>query len=680
MKLAFKTVSSKVAVILVSIIAVFFSIYLLFAYRQAHDEAEQNFIQTAKTEQRNINLTFKMWISDNARLAKIIAKDKRIINACLYPENEAIRKEASDFLNSIHNESEGLENMPVAIKLDDGRSFTLTYDGKEIHISDGNFFLDTVEGKTLGKCDTDFSYIKNIYEGEEFYICKAYPSILRGNPIFVLSTGVKHKDELLGVVVIAPQLDYFTDRFISAREETKNHNDIFFFDDRGLILADKNRDLILNEAQSTLNIESILQNPEQEQFTIFSDDTEYHISYQSLDFDGITHENKWYVGFMEPTSIVAGSANELFLYLFILIMAILALIIPAVIWSLRIYITKPFREITKDINVISQGDFRNDLPEKIISRSDETGRLSISFNRLIGKLRKIMLSIRQNVESISAGSKQISKSSQIIAQGANEQAAAAEEISTSVEEMVATIQQNTDNAQFTAEMAQKAEIGITEGQQATQQTSQIMKEITEIITVINKIAGKTDLLAINAAIEAARAGREGKGFAVVAAEIRKLAENTQKAAGEIEDLITGGLKVAENSEAKLSELVPLIQKTAKLIQKISEAGGEQSANAEQINNAVQQFNSVIQQNTATAEELSSGAEELAGQSSGLKDSVSIFKLIKNNIPADSTKMEIKTQITGESKSGKDIPKKQETKGYDIELSKNDIDNDDFIPY
>jgi len=152
-----------------------------------------------------------------------------------------------------------------------------------------------------------------------------------------------------------------------------------------------------------------------------------------------------------------------------------------------------------------------------------------------------------------------------------------------------------------------------------------MKEIANKISIIEEIARQTNLLALNAAIEAARAGEHGKGFAVVAAEVRKLAERSQKAAGEINQLSGTTVRVSETAGDMLLRLVPDIQKTAELVQEIASASREQDTGAQQINQALQQLERVIQQNAAAAEEMASTTEELTGQANQLMSSLSFFR-------------------------------------------------------
>jgi methyl-accepting chemotaxis protein len=249
------------------------------------------------------------------------------------------------------------------------------------------------------------------------------------------------------------------------------------------------------------------------------------------------------------------------------------------------------------------------------------------------KLRAIVESISTSAVQVAAGSQQISSSAQQMSQGAAEQAASAEEVSSSIEEMMATIKQNTDNASVTESIALKASQDGVEGGKSVADSVNAIKEITAKVSVIDEIARQTNLLALNAAIEAARAGEAGRGFAVVASEVRKLAERSQQASGEITLLSKATMDTASSAGEIIERIVPDIKKTAELVQEIASASREQNTGADQIGKAVTQLDSVIQQNASASEELAGMAEELSGQSEQLSQAISFFKVKTDRVEA-----------------------------------------------
>ena len=134
------------------------------------------------------------------------------------------------------------------------------------------------------------------------------------------------------------------------------------------------------------------------------------------------------------------------------------------------------------------------------------------------------------------------------------------------------------------------------------------------------------MLSLNASIEAARAGEFGKGFAVVASEVGKLAERSQREAGEISKLSLESVSIAERAGQTIALVIPEIKRTAELVQEISAASNEQNSGAEQINSAIMQLDKVVQQNASVSEESASMAEELSSQSEQLQASIDYFKI------------------------------------------------------
>jgi methyl-accepting chemotaxis protein len=277
-------------------------------------------------------------------------------------------------------------------------------------------------------------------------------------------------------------------------------------------------------------------------------------------------------------------------------------------------------EITGAAEEIANGN----LTVVLQARSPQD-KLMQALSAMVSGITRVVLEIGTIAGEVASASQSISTTSIEVSNGASSQAASAEQASSSMEQMVSNIKQNADSAQQTDKIANKSAADAQESGKSVVEAVAAMKEIASRVSIIEEIARQTNLLALNAAIEAARAGEHGKGFAVVAAEVRKLAERSQKAAGEINQLSGTTVKVSERAGEMLTKLVPDIQRTAELVQEIAAASKEQDVGAEQINKALMQLEKVIQQNASASEEMASTTEELTSQSEQLVSALSFFR-------------------------------------------------------
>ena len=287
-------------------------------------------------------------------------------------------------------------------------------------------------------------------------------------------------------------------------------------------------------------------------------------------------------------------------------------------------LTDPLRELMKSADSIASGDLRTKV--YVAQTNDEVEQLSESIINMNASLKSTLTAIVRTSGVLNTSSQDLSRASQQLSMGANRQAASLEEVSSSLEEMAGNIHQNTENALRTDKLMSNTDKAVSDiADEAT--TSMLQTQaISGSIRAINGLVNQTNILSLNASVEAARAGASGRGFAVVAKEVGRLAEKTKETAVEVSNKAELSIAGAEHINNLLDEVSPQIHEVSSLLQEIATASTEQGLGIDHINVAIVDLNKVTQETAANAEEIAANSNELSKTAEKMNEMLSGFKL------------------------------------------------------
>ncbi len=491
------------------------------------------------------------------------------------------------------------------------------------------------------------------------------------------SIGISYRDPIyddngkfLGVGGIDISLENLT-QMISRLDNVFRTGQTYLLDSEGIFLFHPDHEYVLN-----VKLEDLTENNQQYRHL---DRLARRIESKTAGIEQVTFDGRnrhfictpiqeldWMMMLSVESSEIYGPLNAIARTSVIVLLFTAGFLVISIIFFTK-SITTPLEKLVAMFRDIAQG--KGDLTRRLeVNTEDEIGEVARWFNLFVDKLNNVIFQVKSNTEIIAGATGDISSTASQLAIGAEEQNAQTTEVAGSVQEMAATIIQNSQSAQATADIAERAGMIAREGTEAmkstrkgmdsiveaSEQTGEIVKTMSErtikihgVIRVIEDIAIQTNLLALNAAIEASSAGEHGKGFSVVADEIRKLAISTKEATSNIaetileiqedvqrvkkamedsETAVSQGTEATDKSEEVLNDIVDSVLQVLDMVKLIATGSEEQKNGAQEISKSVAAISAVTNQSTKGAEQMAQAAVRLNEQTSALKELVNQFKL------------------------------------------------------
>ena len=498
-----------------------------------------------------------------------------------------------------------------------------------------------------------------------------------GKASFYMTVPILDGDRFLGIVTTEISTEVFNELDMS----TLGYENVFFdvLDNQNNFVYSNNPDAkgknlgdLIGQKYSDMLVEKM-----QSKEAFFQRDSQVRY-YVPLQIEGVD----WWVQTAMTIPHFDQEKNQL---LFALILSeVIIFILVQIINFLRISnALKPLKKISEAGKEVAGGNFDVEIH---YPQQDEIGELSRSISEVIGRSKKIVFDLRDRLDAMAGGNftenleseeyvgdyaplleslkhiqedmnktlqevhassvqvlssaEQVNTGAQSLSQGATEQASSIEELSANMQDISHSIQASTKTAGDAYKLQGEAGVAVLQSNEKMEEMRKAMDDITaksneisKIIKTIDDIAFQTNILSLNAAIEAARAGAAGKGFAVVADEVGNLAQKSAKAAQNtgllIEETIEAvekGAKITEETAESLNSVSKSTEEVNTLIEKISSASSKDLEGITSLNQGLQQISSVVQANSATAEQSAAASEELTGQANKMNELVERFQL------------------------------------------------------
>ena len=354
----------------------------------------------------------------------------------------------------------------------------------------------------------------------------------------------------------------------------------------------------------------------------------------------ITKGTYWGLELSIPKDIILKDSNiikNMMLVILIFTIIIFLLLIPSIIGR---KVSNIINSLSKDILAMSDGDLTREIPKNFNHRKDEWGDIARGWSKAMNNFNNVINTVKNSAEQVSTATNEVLIGNNDLSQRTETQASSLEETAASMNQMASAIKESAENVATSTIIVSEAKEHLNKAGEIVEESVSKMDDVYEssnkimdITKLIENIAFQTNILALNASVEAARAGDQGRGFAVVASEVRNLAQTTQESVKNITSLITDSnekIHLAAESVRESKEIFGIIlekmDNASTLMDKINIAAQEQEKGIDQINIAINNMDSAVQKNASLVTEATSASESLLSEANELIKSIEYFKL------------------------------------------------------
>ena len=558
-------------------------------------------------------------------------------------ERETYKQLTSVFFNSLPDDINGLSIAFEPNALDNDADYTNT----EYKPSNGrfNYYISRNGEAYLGIDTFNVDYYTEPKRTGDVYVSGVYNSTVNADTVlFTLCIPITPQNKFIGVIYV----DIFVDSITALLGNIKPFAEttVELYDQHGSVIYDT-----YNVANVSKNIYEVyphykdynvldnIKNGKSLMIEGYSDVSKEELLYAFTPIE-ITKGVFWCLELASAKNVVLKDSiamRNVLLVILILIIVMLFLIIPYIIGR---KVSNVINALSKDILAMSEGDLTREIPKHFDKRKDEWGDIARGWDKAMKNFNNVINTVKNSAEQVSTAANEVLIGNNDLSQRTESQASSLEETAASMNQMASAIKESAENVSTSTSMVSEAKEELVKAGNIVEDSVSKMNDVYEssnkimdITKLIEGIAFQTNILALNASVEAARAGDQGRGFAVVASEVRNLAQTTQESVKNITSLITDSnekinlaAKSVQESKEIFDEISDKMDKASSLMDRINIAAQEQERGIEQINIAINNMDTAVQKNAALVTEATSASESLLSEANELVRSIEYFKL------------------------------------------------------